>query len=312
MHLRTDQQHATITALLTHLYRLDSRASGSFKSAADHPQMIFVRVSGPGIVNDQSTAALLRTAAVLDRYLERGAANTRSPSRPWSPFNLYRKPDTTDAGPSIRPWHARIDLPTRENNNPDAFFRNNELRLLTGRVFDAALYGHRPPAYECDWIAVRTQHTLHLISPAVTRSGQVLDHADVTARARREVGAIRTEIHRQDVPTVELPHDGAIVLRTRETGVVTAENCDTTAAHALARVGMRLVALPHDAPWMRTPYGTVPAALPGYAAHANQALTALGYRVDHRIDPPNNTAVTQTPTARSAGPVPPPTTRHHR
>lgn len=175
-------------------------------------------------------------------------------------------------------------------------FSDDELRALARRVSVAAgLDGPRRPGHGCDWIAVRTRHVLHLISPAVTRSGLPLGHAELTARARVDIDAVRAEYRLQDLPTPHLPRDGTIVLCARETGVVTAEGCDQAAEKVLARIGMRPVALPCDTPWMRTPYGTVLGALPGYAAHAQRVLTEHGYRVDRRTENPR-------PLARASAP----------
>ncbi|UGQ10938.1 hypothetical protein LO772_29675 [Yinghuangia sp. ASG 101] len=293
MHLDTDR-HATITSLLTKLYRLDARQSGK-STPADPARLIHTPPDNIWVTDDESAVDLLRTAAALDRQLSRAA---------------------TDKRPKPEPWHVRIHLPTFGNDHPGAVFSDNELRALARRVtFAARLDVPQLHAHRCHWIAVRTQHTLHLVSPAVTQSGVLLDRADLTMRARRDVEVARSEIQLQDNRTPGLPRDGTIVLRTRATGVVTAEGCDPPAERALIRIGMRPVALRSDTPWMRTPYGTVPAALPGYAAHANHTLTALGYHVDQRADAtrrPNRAHATrpgQARTAQSAKPVEPPTQR---
>lgn len=264
MHLHAEHR-PTITALVTDLYRLDVPNLVGFP-LEDRPHLIHAKTTGSWTADDRSRYAVLRTAAALDLYLEPFGTNRSRPPGP---------------------WHVRIDLPTMGNIDDTADFTGRELRDLARRVTVASgLDGPRRPAAGCDWIAVRTRHTLHLISPAVTRSGRMLDRAELTARALADVDSIGIEIHRQDDPTEHLPDNGTVVLGIRSTGVVTAEGCDYRAKRALTRIGMRPVVLPFDEPWMRTPYGTISAALPAYAAAAQRTLTGLGYRVEHRPDTP--------------------------
>lgn len=280
MHLHAEHR-PTITALVTDLYRLDFPDFVGF-TLVDRPRLIHAKTTGSWTADDRSRDAVLRTAAALDLYLE--------------PFG-------TDRSRPPGPWHVRIDLPTMGNIDDTADFTDRELRDLARRVTVASgLDGPRRPAAGCDWIAVRTRHTLCLISPAVTRSGRMLDRAELTARALADVDHIRTDIHRQDDPTEHLPDDGTVVLRTRSTGVVTAEGCDYRAKRALTRIGMRPVVLPFDETWMRTPYSTISAALPAYAAAAERELTRLGYRVDHHPDTPPAPSRAPTRPAPAAAP----------